>query len=147
LDGYTIAFDSSRIGMRDVGTMDMDVVRAGLIVTYNGQQITDESFLSQIYIVGTPMRIQPKTIVVSTGSYEAQYQEGLVLTYDSVQITRGTLAPGHRYEGHADGSQEGVGSSFNTLKSFVIYDANGKDVTDNYDILVQRGLLSVVENS
>jgi hypothetical protein len=92
------------------------------------------------------MRIQRKVIEITTGSYTAEYQEGIKVTNSSVWITKGSLAEGHRLVAVTDGMQTVVGESENTLSVCKIVDADGNDVTDNYDIKEIYGILEVTES-
>ena len=91
------------------------------------------------------MSIQARTIVVSTGSYVAEFVEGIELRDDTVWISKGALAEGHRFEAVVSGVQTTIGASENTLENFTIYDEDGKDVTDNYTIDCILGVLEVKE--
>ena len=55
------------------------------------------------------------------------------------------LMQGYTYEVVINGSQTNVGSSSSTVVSFVLFDPNGQDVTDQYDIKLERGVLKVTK--
>jgi hypothetical protein len=54
------------------------------------------------------------------------------------------LDQGYRYEVSISGSQLEVGTSASVIDSFVLYDPNGKDVTDQYIINTSEGVLKVL---
>ena len=55
------------------------------------------------------------------------------------------LDQGYTYEVSISGQQLRVGKSESTIESFVLYDPSGKDVTDEFEIVYEPGLLEVFD--
>lgn len=86
----------------------------------------------------------PERIVFTSASAQKVYDgEALVANeYKDAWISSGELKEGHRYEVSVLGTQTDAGTSDNTI-SVKIFDANGADVTESYDIEYQFGKLTV----
>ena len=80
-------------------------------------------------------------ITISTESIEALY-DSTPLTNHSWRITRGSLKPGHTISVEFRGSQTNVGESENTIE-VIIKDELGSDVTNDYDITYDLGIIKV----
>ncbi|MBE7079823.1 MAG: transglutaminase domain-containing protein [Clostridiales bacterium] len=145
-DGYEITFNTEAIALRDVDTLDVEKLREHMVITLNGVLVTDSNIYEGVYIVGKTMRIQRKVIEITTGSYTAEYQEGIKVTNGSVWITKGSLAEGHKLVAVTNGLQTEVGYSENRLSVCKIVDADGNDVTDNYDIVEIYGKLEITDS-
>lgn len=53
------------------------------------------------------------------------------------------LASGYTYKVKVGGSQTGVGASRSYIESFTLYDPDGNDVTDRYEIIYEEGELRI----
>ena len=85
--------------------------------------------------------LEQTKITISTESIEALY-DSTPLTNHSWRITRGSLKPGHTISVQFHGSQTNVGESENTI-DVVITDELGADVTSDYDITYNLGIIKV----
>ncbi len=87
------------------------------------------------------LTVTPREIVITTQGGEKEY-DGNPLTESSWTHTSGNLVLGHELEVTATGSQTEVGNSKNTA-TVVVKDGAGNAVTQNYQITVKEGDLTV----
>ncbi|MBQ8448836.1 MAG: transglutaminase domain-containing protein [Clostridia bacterium] len=93
----------------------------------------------------TPIEITPRKITLTAASATKVY-DGKELTNTDVAITFGTLASGEKLEAYAGGSITEVGTTNNFVAEWKVLDADGADVTDNYEFLLIDGELTVLGN-
>ena len=118
-------------------------------------QIYDEfgNVMTQNYdiqVVSGALTVNPIPIVVSSGGDSKRY-DGLPLTQKHWQLEQGELldadndgTPDHRIDAATNGSITDPGSVQNTFKYIKVYDIKtGKDVSDNYAIEEQYGMLEI----
>lgn len=82
-----------------------------------------------------------RLLVFSSGSIERTY-DGEELTCDTWELKSGELREGHTAHAVITGKQVSVGSSVNAFSIYIL-DANGADVTADYQIDLKPGTLSV----
>ncbi len=109
-----------------------------IITDAKGQDVTYKYNVQLEYSV---MIIEPIPLLFSTGSAEKIY-DGKQLTNGEWKLLEGSLIQGHEMKAQPVGERTIVGESKNTL-SVVITDQSGNDVTDNYDIRVNEGKLTI----
>ncbi|GEM_PF-1491587 len=93
------------------------------------------------YTQGT-LSVNPVALTFLSGSAEKEY-DGEPLTCDDVVLSAGNLMSGHTVSFKVRGKQTEIGFSANNY-SVVISDATGKNVTKNYDITDNEGILLVM---
>ncbi len=72
--------------------------------------------------------------------------DGSTITNAGFKLTKGSLKEGHSIQSVTIvGSQTGVGQSPNEITNVVIVDANGEEVTDYYNIDLEKGKLQLVD--
>ena len=91
-----------------------------------------------------PIRVEKRNITITAESATKQY-DGTPLTSANAFISVGSLVEGHRMEYVTMGSQTGPGTKLNEVVYVAIYDENGCDVTKNYKISTQDGILTVID--
>ena len=95
----------------------------------------------------TPVRgtltVTKRKISIATESAEKQY-DGTPLTAGGGSVTDGSLADGHNIVLTVTGTITDIGSTANTFDAAVI-NADGRDVTRNYEITSVRGTLTVTK--
>lgn len=79
-------------------------------------------------------------LTITTGSAEKEY-DSTELT--STEVTAEGLAEGHTLEATTSGSITDAGTTANALESWKIVDADGNDVSDQYDVAINEGTLTV----
>lgn len=87
------------------------------------------------------LEITKAPLTVTAKSAEKVY-DGKALTANTCQV-KGSLAKGHKISATVTGSQTQIGSSKNKASNVKIVDANGNDVTSNYEITYVDGTLTV----
>ena len=87
------------------------------------------------------LEITKAPLTVTAKSAEKVY-DGKALTANTCEV-KGSLAKGHKISATVTGSQTQIGSSKNKASNVKIVDANGNDVTSNYEITYVEGTLTV----
>lgn len=93
-----------------------------------------------------PFEIKKRQIELSSASI-TKLDDGKELTAPGVTVSKGTLAEGDVLYAEAIGCLNEIGECVNEIGVIHIYNAQGKDVTDSYDIQLNPGKLSIVEAS
>ena len=138
-------------GHHEVVVMNSSITNAGVapnkievtILDENDVDVTDEYIIKcENENVGT-LTVNKREINVKADSATWTY-DGNEHSFDSFTLgDKEELAGGHRIEASVTGSQTSVGSSKNTVNSVEIFDSQGNDVSDNYDIKTGSGELTV----
>ena len=90
------------------------------------------------------LRINAVRITIETDSAEKVY-DGKALRVDGFTMTKGSLVAGQSIVSYQiTGSQTNVGVSDATVTAIVITDAQGRNVTANYQITIVSGTLRVL---
>ena len=91
-----------------------------------------------------PIRVDARPLELTSKNASKLY-DGTALISPEVMITKGSLISGHKLYINASGSITERGSATNTINKDMIriLDADGIDVTDNYDIKTIEGKLTV----
>lgn len=145
--------------MIDVGEIYLDELNANLskYVSYQvyrkGVDVTSEYRIVFENPMGDddtsyiPISVTKRAIEITAGSAEQIYnaEKPTELTFNNWSITMGTLADGHHAEVVVEGSISEVGTASNEIVHVRIIDANGNDVTDNYEIVTIDGTLTMLE--
>ena len=101
----------------------------------------DVSHCYSIHIVSGTLRITPRPITLYTGSAEKTYDEE-PLTNPDWGVVSGSLIDGHTLTARTIGSRTDQGGSGNALLA-QIWDADGREVTHNYQLTVEEGMLTI----
>lgn len=138
-------------GHREVVEMNSSITNAGAvpnkitvtILDENDVDVTDQYIIKcENEDVGT-LTVNKKEINITADSATWTY-DGDEHSFDSFTLgDTGELVDGERLEVETTGSQLNVGSSKNTVNSVEIFDSEGNDVSDNYDIKTKDGTLTV----
>ena len=106
----------------------------------DGNDVTDFYKITKIPGVIT---VIPREITITAGSATKTY-DGTPLTCNEAYITGGSLVEGESILSYKiEGSQTNRGRHDNIVKSVVIVDADGNDVTINYSVTFVPGQLTV----
>ena len=90
------------------------------------------------------LRVNAISLTIVTDSAEKVY-DGKALRVDHFTLTKGELAEGQSIVSYQiKGSQTNVGVSDATVSDIVIVDAEGRNVTANYQIIIVPGTLHVL---
>ncbi|MDE5942808.1 MAG: transglutaminase-like domain-containing protein [Clostridia bacterium] len=110
------------------------------IVDENGADVTDNYEIN--YSIGT-LVVLPRPLTIQSGSDSKDYN-GTPLTCDKWEFTSYyEPVTGHKTNVMISGSITDPGQRDNTIAQVVIWDGEGNDVTANYDITLDEGLLIV----
>ncbi len=97
---------------------------------------------AMLVMVGTGIfDVEQRTLVLSSSSATIIY-DGQNLTDSEWHLTQGELKAGHSLSVNVSGAQRNVGISPNYISATVL-DANGADVTADYNIVYEPGVLNV----
>ena len=95
--------------------------------------------------------VKKKSITVTATSAELVYKAGAILSCNDASITKGSLVDGHTYSYYCDGFidcskplRDGYVVT-NAISNYQIFDKEGNDVSFNYDIKYEQGLLTLVK--
>ena len=140
----TVLLDLSGCAITEAGVLDVEELRklAITILDANGNDVTDEYYVK---FVGQPLCIDQRAITIRSAS-ETKTYDGTPLTNDAVSLVFGELVEGHVLDAHATGSITFDGTVKNTIdvETLRILDAEGNDVTANYNITFEEGELTVI---
>ena len=128
--------------IKNVGTI-LNTCYSGVIYDSDGNPVKDGNYEIDIENSGT-LTVTPIKITVTTGSAEKEY-DGYELSSDYAELTEGTLADNQRFELYYIHTITNVSETYdnNNLSTIRIYDENGENVTDNYEITYTEGTLTV----
>lgn len=159
--GYTLELDLSSITITDVGTLTFDEVyeyfskTSGLYTVYDpyGNDVTYKFGFDLVnkYNTGS-ITVTKRSVELTPSPVEEELSTmfGDVATPSNrVDVTQGTLVDGHYVDTSSiviNGEQKGIGSSASSIdiSTVIILDGNGQDVTGNYNISVQNGIIEIV---
>ena len=151
-DGASLSLNLN-ISLTDVGYLSLSDLNGEIEkyisyrVTENGRDVTDQYLIEFVEIEGcdfsyVPISFDQRKIEVTAGSAEKIY-DGTDLTCDDFFVSLGSVAEGHRIEVTTQGVIAEPGSEENEIVSVKIFDQNHKNVTENYDISMKNGSLTV----
>ncbi len=140
--GYSYEIASTDLGFTDVKKAPASF--AAKIYDSAGKDVSDEFYIRYSY---GQAEITPRSITLKAGSATKKYDGTPLTNPHEYEITGGSLAEGDIIESvRNEGSQTDVGRTDNTIKDVVIKNSDGKDVTKNYAITEEKGLLRVTPN-
>ncbi|MBO7344710.1 MAG: transglutaminase domain-containing protein, partial [Clostridia bacterium] len=98
-----------------------------------------------VEVIGIPLTITRRSITISSSSASFKYngKEQTANSQKDATITMGSLIDGHTMKVTISGAITDVGTKENTIESVVIFDAQGNNVTDYYNIILKPGTLVV----
>ncbi len=135
--GHMLFFDAASVAtIRDVGS-----VSNTLTVTVRNaqfQDVTEEYIISYEY---GALTVTPRSIIVWAGSASEPFT-GQTLTSEEYRVSEG-LVEGHRVVVVLEGSLSKRGRASNRVVSVRIFNAEGEDVTKNYNIDTFDGKLEL----
>ncbi len=153
-DGFTVSDISINIFLTDAGWITSDEVNNDINsyisynLYYNGEEVPSSD--AAIIIVDeygtengyTLVKIDPRELTVSSYSASKEY-DGEPLANASSYISQGALIKGHELHTVISAQITEVGKITNTIDKITILDASGNDVTKNYKIEKNEGILEI----
>lgn len=107
---------------------------------YNGDEDYTINY-NIIFNVGS-LKVNKRPITIKTSSLEKTY-DGLFLSSEDAEIISGSLIDGHKLKLEEKTSIVNVASSGSNILRYIIVDGNNQDVTANYDITYEYGMLTI----
>lgn len=146
-DGYQIIGGSILDGHRAVASYAGELTDVGVVESRVTLAIFDESGndVSENYeLVSHPgtLTVVKRRLSLKSPSVDRIYN-GTALSSEKISIIEGSLAPEHEMISHSSAKLTGVGELSNKF-TVTISDLSGKDVTDNYDVVYNYGVLRVL---
>ena len=138
------------VAIQNVNESGKENVFVVIIVTADGKDNVDGYKLTNNYTITCvygKLTVIPRPITITANSAEKEY-DGTPLTnsgckYEEFTEGRG-LVEGHNPIAQAEGSVTNVNIVYNVVvEPAQIYDENGDNVTENYDITYEKGTLTV----
>jgi hypothetical protein len=130
--------------LTDAGMLDMAELEMLPVTLYNerGEDVTENFYVK---FEGQPLRVDRRAITLKALS-ESKVYDGTPLTNSRVELVLGELPEGHTLIAQAKGSITVEGTVDNVIdeSTLQILDADGNDVTENYDITLLDGELTVL---
>ncbi len=145
--GWQIQFSLSGISLTEAGVLDLKTLETLPVSVYdeNGTKLTEESDYVVVFEGTDVMAIGKRAITIVSESDMKEY-DGTPLENGGYRIASGSLVQGHTLEVEIIGSIIDIGTAYNNFGSIRILDADGNDVTDNYEIQTVRGILEVISD-
>jgi hypothetical protein len=149
-EGYTLEFALSG-SQTEPGILTADEIQElnlpYVIRNEYGEDVTDNYHLAiEAAGEGCGLCVTRRALTISSASVKREYN-GNPLTDDTITITLGSLINGHKLVCEVTGSITEVGETNNTIKSCVVLDQNGVNVTKCYEITKVEGILQIVNSS
>ena len=144
----TVTLPADRIGILTLSELNRHIsAYVDWSLTQNGTDVTANYAL--VFTLPTGMEETPVLTVTAraiqlTAATETRVENGRPLSNSTVYLTKGSLVAGHTLVATASGTQATVGSSSNTVSTYNILDADGRDVTSLYRVTTVDGLLTVL---
>ena len=138
------------IGHTVISVTNASITEPGTIVNKPTLVIHDANGtdISHLYIIDNTylgrLTVEQIEITIKAGSKTEQYVPGIKVDCDSYEITVGELLEGHTAELTYIGSLSSPGKCDTSIKTAIIRDANGKDVTKYYKIKTESGLIEII---
>lgn len=140
-EGYTYTL-TPKGTISNVGTAGADYA---VTIYYNGDVVANDHY--KIHATTGKLTVTPRSITLQAASAEQLY-DGSVLTAHSCTVVAGEgdgLADSDWIESCVTtGKQQKPGNCDNVIQSVIIKNANGDDVTTNYNITTRKGQLVVI---
>ena len=156
-EGFTISDVQINLFLVDASWITSDEINNDITsylsykLYYNGEEISpsdasvvivNEDGLEEGY---TLIKIDPREITVCSYSASKEY-DNEPLSNGLSYISQGSLVDGDKLEALIDTEILDVGKVTNTIKNVTIIDMNGNDVTQNYKIQKNEGILEITPN-
>lgn len=122
---------------------DVGESKSGLGVKILDEKGYDVSGSYKIGVKGGSLKVTPKKVSVILNDSEVVYN-GSVVNFENYSITEGELVSGHILSGSANARLISVNDSLPSDLKPVIFDASGREVTQNYEVNFTMGNIRVV---
>ena len=98
-----------------------------------------------VEVTGGPFKYAQKVYTVyPSATYESYKNDSIELVAkQSVTGLSELTKAGYRVEVEVSGKQKGLGKSDSVIKSLIIYDSNGNDVTKDFNLKLEKGIVQI----
>lgn len=148
-EGWTLSVNGlSSVSLTDAGMLTAGEIQQLVTVSVydeNGNLMTEEEDYAAAFD-GSGYIIVDKRQISITSQSDSKVYDGTPLTNDGFFISGGSLAARHTATVELKASITDIGVVDNKFSSVVIIDAEGKDVTSNYEIERIFGTLEIVSD-
>lgn len=141
--GYTVSADLSRIRLKGTGIVDKSELKQIPVTVRDayGRDITENCFI--VWDTSDLLTVLKRKITVTAASAEKVY-DGEPLTESRYFLSSGTLANNQFLEVEVSGVITDVGTADNLISKLGIYGLDNELVTQNYEIILVKGSLTVL---
>ena len=137
-DSLEIPDDAFTLSRTDAGESEATVDLSRVRILRDGTDVTDEY---DFVLIPASLRVVKRGLTFSVADAEKEY-DGTALGPSSCTKESGELVDGHTYSVSYSGQQTVPGSGIGSA-TVTISDADGRNVTDNYEISVVNGSIIV----
>ena len=141
--GYTVSADLSCIRLKGTGIVDKSELKQIPVIVRDayGRDITENCFI--VWDTSDLLTVLKRKITVTAASAEKVY-DGEPLTESRYFLSSGTLANNQFLEVEVSGLITDVGTADNLISKLGIYGLDNELVTQNYEIILVKGTLTVL---
>ena len=141
--GYTVSADLSCIRLKSTGIVDKSELKQIPVIVRDayGRDITENCFI--VWDTSDLLTVLKRKITVTAASAEKVY-DGEPLTESRYFLSSGTLANNQFLEVEVSGLITDVGTADNLISKLGIYGLDNELVTQNYEIILVKGSLTVL---
>lgn len=148
-EGWTLSVDGmSSVSLTDAGMLTAGEIQQMVTISVydeNGNQMTAEEDYTAAFD-GSGYIIVAKRQITITSQSDSKVYDGTPLSNDGFFISSGSLAARHTATVELNVSITDIGKVANKFENVVIADAEGNDVTENYDMDCIFGILEIVSD-
>ncbi len=134
VSSFALSLDTTLLGQQEVRVTDLVIQNAA------GQDVTG---CYALHTADGTATVSKRLLALESATASKQY-DGAPLSSQEIEILRGSLAPGHRWELVFPASQTEIGKTENAF-TIRIYDEQGRNVTECYELQLVFGDLRVTK--
>ncbi len=97
-------------------------------------------------LVEQVLSVKPEDMIVHISEYQTLTHSQVIKDVDGETLFRTLLALGYTYKAVVDGTLEGAGECEAIIRSFTLYDSYGNDVTEQYKLIFEPGVMKITDN-
>ncbi|MGN1061300.1 MAG: transglutaminase family protein, partial [Candidatus Coproplasma sp.] len=144
--GWRLEFSLAGIGITDAGVLLSDKLSDLAVKVYDssGNLIDDSRYF--VVLDGVELITVNKRAITITTASDTKVYDGAPLKNDECWVSAGSLAAGHMLQVEVIGSITDIGTAYNRIGNVIILDAEGNNVTKNYDVSLNLGILEIISD-
>ena len=141
--GYVATIRLPDFSVTDCGAIDSGTVISNTEVTVFNASDVDVTRNFMVEFEGGGITVIQANLILVADSAE-KYYNGEELTCDSYSVVQGVLPAGYSLNVTVEGSITDVGTSSNVITAYAVFDARGRNVTANFNVRTENGMLTVL---